>query len=165
MSRLGEYFSFRHKPRGVWKWLLELPIWVYRARLGFLFGDRLVVIVHRGRTSGNRYETALEVAHHYSEQDEYVVTSGTGPDADWYRNVTASPAEELWIGNGRFRPSQRSLSTTEAVAVMQAYQLAHPQVAGRLEQMMGVSHDGTPESWTAMMDRLPMMAFKPVEPL
>lgn len=165
MSRLGEYFSFRHKPTGLWKWLLELPIWMYRLRLGFLFGDRLVVIVHRGRTSGRRYETALEVAHHYAEQNEYVVTSGTGPGADWYRNVTARPAEELWVRNRRYRPSQRSLPTSEAVAVMQSYELAHRDVAARLERMMGVSHDDTPESWEEMMERLPMIGFTPVEAL
>ena len=57
---LGDTFSFRQKPQGLWKWLLQSPTWLFRARLGFLFGSRVVVLVHRGRKSGRRYETPLE---------------------------------------------------------------------------------------------------------
>jgi hypothetical protein len=35
-----------------------MPIWLYRARLGFLLGHRFVYVAHRGRVSGARREVA-----------------------------------------------------------------------------------------------------------
>jgi len=162
MSDLGEYFSMRQKPRGIWKWILKAPIWLFKAHLGWLFGDRLLVIVHRGRSSGKRYETMIEVAAHDGETGEYIVTSGTGPRADWYLNILAAPAAEIWVRNSRYRHSgQRFLGTEEAVAVMKVYEAKHPKLAARLEATMGVSHDDTEESWRAMMERIPMVGFTP----
>ena len=95
---LHNSFSMRQKPRGLFKWLLRLPVWLFRARLGFLFGDRFCVIVHRGRRSGLIRRTAVEIVEHDPTAEEYVVCSGTGPNADWYRNLRAQPARELWVG-------------------------------------------------------------------
>jgi hypothetical protein len=36
------------------RWLVRAPVWAYRARLGALFGSRLVMLEHTGRTSGRR---------------------------------------------------------------------------------------------------------------
>jgi hypothetical protein len=42
-------FDFKGKPTGVWKWFLHAPTWLFRARLGFLMGKRMIMIEHRGR--------------------------------------------------------------------------------------------------------------------
>ncbi len=68
--------SGREKPSGIAKWFMQSPKWLYRARLGFVFGQRFLLLEHKGRKSGNRYQTPLEVAYHNPETDEYVVTSG-----------------------------------------------------------------------------------------
>jgi hypothetical protein len=34
--------------------LMRAPIWLYRARLGFLFGSRTLMLEHIGRKSGAR---------------------------------------------------------------------------------------------------------------
>ena len=34
--------------------LFKVPVWLYQGHLGLLFFGRLIAIVHRGRTSGNR---------------------------------------------------------------------------------------------------------------
>jgi hypothetical protein len=44
------------------RWLVRPPVWAYRARLGVLFGSRLVMLEHTGRTSGRRRFVVLEVA-------------------------------------------------------------------------------------------------------
>jgi hypothetical protein len=41
--------------------LMRAPIWIYRARLGFLFGSRMLLLEHVGRKSGRRRQAVLEI--------------------------------------------------------------------------------------------------------
>ncbi len=154
-------FTFTKKPTGFFKWLLQAPKWIFRARLGFIFGSRFLLLEHIGRKSGKLYQTPLEVASRDLEHDEYIVTSGTGVNADWYRNIKANPAVAIWLGSCRYPVTQRFLPTEEAVVRMKAYEREHPETAAKLEAMMGVSHDDTDESWRAMMEKIPMVGFTP----
>ena len=151
--------DFSHKPTGWLRLMLKAPIYVYRAHLGIVFGDRFVMIEHRGRKSGSRHFTVVEVARHLPR--EWVCTSGTGPNADWYRNLQAGGLEALWVRSRRYRASVRFLEATEAASVMGAYEHAHPKTAAKLYSMMGVSYDGTDEGRVEMMTNIPMVAFRP----
>ena len=122
--------DFSQKPTGWLKWMLKAPTCLYRARLGILLGYRFVMIEHRGRKSGARHFTVVEVARHLPR--EWVCTSGTGPRADWYRNLQAGGLEALWVGSRRHRASVRFLEKTEAASVMSAYERAHPKTTVRL---------------------------------
>ena len=151
--------DFSQKPTGWLKWMLKAPTYLYRARLGIVFGYRFVMIEHRGRKSGLRHFTVVEVARHLPR--EWVCTSGTGPGADWYRNLQAGGLEAVWVGSRRHRASVRFLEETEAANVMGAYERAHPKTAVKLFSMMGVSYDGTDEGRVEMMAQIPMVAFRP----
>ena len=151
--------DFSHKPTGWLRRLLKAPTYLYRARLGFLLGYRFVMIEHRGRMTGERHFTVVEVARHLPR--EWVCTSGTGPAADWYRNLRAGGLEALWVGSRRHRASVRFLEQTEAASMMGAYERAHPRVAPKLYSMMGVSYGGTNEGRVEMMAKIPMVAFSP----
>src|SRR4051794_19376116 len=67
------------------RWLVRLPIWLYRARLGFLFGRRLLMLEHVGRTSGQPRYVVLEVVDH--SPGEYTVCAGFGERTQWLRNL------------------------------------------------------------------------------
>ncbi len=151
----------KKKPTGIAKWFIQSPKWIFRARLGFIFGSRFLLLESIGRKSGVVRQTALEVAHHDKDRDEYIVTAGNGVTADWYRNIQANPAVAIWIGSKRYPTVQRFLPTEEAVEVMKGYEREHPKTAAKLEEMMGVSHDDTQESWLAMMEQIPMIGFTP----
>jgi len=153
--------SFRKKPTGLFKWFVQSPKWIFRAHLGFIFGSRFLLLEHTGRKSGRVYQTPLEVASRDQDHDEYIVTSGTGTKADWYRNIKVKPAVAIWLGSHRYAVTQRFLPTAEAVERMKVYEREHPKTAARLEEMMGVSHDNTDESWMAMMEQIPMIGFTP----
>ena len=56
--------DFSHKPTGWLRRMLKAPTYLYRARLGILFGYRFVMIEHRGRKTGTRHFTVVEVARH-----------------------------------------------------------------------------------------------------
>ncbi len=43
------------------RWLVRAPIWLYRARLGVIFGHRLLMLEHVERNSGRRRFVILEV--------------------------------------------------------------------------------------------------------
>lgn len=151
--------DFSHKPSGWLKLVLKAPTYLYRARLGFVFGYRFVMVEHRGRVSGRRYFTVIEVAGHFP--DEWVCTSGTGPTADWYRNLKAGGLEAVWIGSKRHRAVVRFLTDAEAAEVMATYERAHPKTAAKLYKMMGVSYDGTDAGRIEMMKQIPMVGFSP----
>ncbi|MGH3626024.1 MAG: hypothetical protein ACRDRL_01055, partial [Sciscionella sp.] len=54
------------------RWFVRAPIWLYRARLGFLFGTRLLMLEHIGRTTGERRYVVLEVVARPTP-DSYIV--------------------------------------------------------------------------------------------
>jgi deazaflavin-dependent oxidoreductase (nitroreductase family) len=52
----------------------------------------LGLVIHRGRRSGRRYETPVNV---FPAEDGYVFALTYGPDTDWVRNVLAAGGCEL----------------------------------------------------------------------
>jgi deazaflavin-dependent oxidoreductase (nitroreductase family) len=52
----------------------------------------LGLVVHRGRRSGRRYETPVNV---FTVGDRYVIALTYGPDTDWVKNVLAAGGCEL----------------------------------------------------------------------
>jgi len=156
-------FNFRQKPTGVFKWFLKTPGLLFRAKLGFLFGDRFLMITHKGRKSGNTFHTPLEVVVHAADTSEYIVCSGTGPNADWYRNITAEPVASIQVKNRVWAPSQRFLESTEAADRFADYEQRHPKAAAKLLDSMGQSYDGTDSDRVRMMNNIPMIAFSESE--
>lgn len=101
--------------------LMRAPIWLYRARLGVLFGSRLLMLEHTGRKSGQQRLTVLEVIGHPS-RDVYIVASGFGTRAQWFRNVEADPSVRVSVATRVSAPATaRTLSQSEADAALQAY--------------------------------------------
>ena len=104
----------RSKPTGASRLAFRLPIYLYRLDLGRL-------LVHRGRESGLLRETVLEVILYDPATRESVVLSAWGEEADWYRNVGATPALEVRTGGQRYVPEQRFLAPEENHAVVSDY--------------------------------------------
>lgn len=68
---------------------------------------RVLVVEHRGRTSGRRYRTPLN----YAEVDgRLYVTAGFGPRTDWYRNVRHNPEVDVWLPDGWWSCRARDVS-------------------------------------------------------
>jgi deazaflavin-dependent oxidoreductase (nitroreductase family) len=151
-------FNFRQKPTGLFKRILRSPVWLFRLRLGFLLGRRIVMLEHIGRRTGKLRQTPLEVV--LCDGDSYILCSGTGPNADWYRNIRATPAQGLWVGSRRYEVDQRFLADSEAATTFARYETDHPKAASRLGALMGVSHDGTHEDRMTMVARIPMVEMR-----
>ncbi|MGH3675311.1 MAG: nitroreductase family deazaflavin-dependent oxidoreductase [Mycobacterium sp.] len=105
--------------------LMRAPIWLYRARLGFLLGRRLLMLEHTGRRSGLPRYVVLEVFDHPSP-NIYTVASGFGTRAQWYRNIEANAEVRVSVaGDVSIPASARMLPQGEADAALQAYIRRH----------------------------------------
>lgn len=130
--------------------LVRAPIWIYKARAGALFGSRILMLEHVGRKSGTPRYAVLEVTDHPSP-DTYVVASGFGRKAQWFRNIQADPRVRVYAGSHAPRPAAaRVLDQDEADRTLAAYRTRHPKAWERmrpvLEQTLGapITDTGTP---------------------
>ena len=126
--------------------LMRLPIWLYKLRLGFLLGSRMLMLEHTGRASGLSRLVVLEVIDR-PDAREYVVVSGFGERSQWYRNVVADPRVRIWVSGRAPQPGvARVLSAEEADASLAAYVRRHPRAWERfrpvLEATLGARIDG-----------------------
>ena len=107
--------------------LMRAPICVYRPRLGFLFGSRMLMLEHIGRISGARRYVVLEVFGH-PVPNTYIVVSGFGHWAQWYRNVRANPHVRVVVGSRAPTPAvARELTAVEADMALRTYVARHPR--------------------------------------
>jgi deazaflavin-dependent oxidoreductase (nitroreductase family) len=108
------------------RWFVRAPIWLYRARLGAIFGGRLLMLEHRGRRSGKVRYVVLEVIDR-PRPGAFVIVSGFGRRAQWYRNIEADPHVRVFIRSRRpAAATARPLSAEDAAAALRRYELAHP---------------------------------------
>src|SRR5437588_2517224 len=57
----------------------------------------VIVLVHRGRTSGRLYRTPLSILVDDTERGEIVVSPMWSSESDWYRNVVAGGLVEIHV--------------------------------------------------------------------
>lgn len=131
-------------------------MYLYRAGLGFLLGKRMLMLEHRGRKTGARRRTVLEVVS--AEGGVPVVLSGFGPASDWLRNVLAHPGVGIHWGSRRFDAEARPLSREETAIVLEKYRRDHPRLARFLGRRLGVSILDDPHR---AAEKLPAISFDP----
>lgn len=108
------------------RWFVRAPIIAYRSGLGFLFGTRLLMLEHIGRRTGARRYVVLEVVDRPSPAD-YVIVSGFGDRAQWYRNIRTNSAVRVWCGLRRGAPATAvPMTETESAAALAHYAQNHP---------------------------------------
>jgi deazaflavin-dependent oxidoreductase (nitroreductase family) len=132
------------------RWLMRAPIWIYKARAGALLTSRLLMLEDIGRKSGARRYVVLEVVDHPAP-DTFVVPSGFGTKAQWFRNIQANPSVRVYTGSHAPAPATaRVLDHDEADRVLAEYRSKRPRAWARfkpvLEETLGqpITDTGTP---------------------
>lgn len=150
------------RPRGLLRLFFRMPIAIYHLRLGWMFGRRMLLVTHRGRTSGRIYQTMLEVVRYDPATHTSIVVAGYGPRADWYQNIQAQPAIEVQTGLRRYAPLQRILTPNEVNAELASYERRHRWIT---RPLLGTfyGYDGTEKARRQLAERLPMVAFRPAD--
>ncbi|OSC40858.1 nitroreductase [Mycobacterium decipiens] len=115
---------------------MRAPVWIYQARAGALFGSRILMLEHIGRKTGARRHAVLEVVAH-AEPDSYVVASGFGAKAQWFRNIAANPRVRVYAGSRPPAPATaRILDQGEADRTLAEYRGRHPRAYEQLKPVL-----------------------------
>ena len=121
-------------PTGWKRLLFRAPIPLYRARLGFLFGHRFVLLEHTGRNTGETRRTVLESV--VDDPDAVYVAAAWGAEAQWLKNVGADPRVVFHLGSRRYRCDAERVSHEAARALMSRYAMEHPRALQALARFM-----------------------------
>jgi deazaflavin-dependent oxidoreductase (nitroreductase family) len=142
---------------------LRLPIWLYRARLGWLLGDRFLMLTHTGRKSGLPRQTVIEVVQHDKGTDTYYVVSGWGEKSDWYQNIRKSPSVTVHVGGREFRAQAEFIGLEKAVGLIEAYACDHPAAFRELTGLfLGERRQPGSDAPRRIAEKMPMVAFRPL---
>ncbi|MEZ4709351.1 MAG: nitroreductase family deazaflavin-dependent oxidoreductase [Caldilineaceae bacterium] len=154
--------SETRRPSGPLRWLLRTPIWLYRWRLGWLLGDRFLLLTHTGRKSGQPRQTVLEVVQHDTMTNTFVVSSGWGEKADWLRNIQKTPDVQVQSGGQRFLATADRLAPDQATAAVRDYAHHNPIAFRKLAaRMLGQPLTDTDANCRMLAQVTPFVILKP----
>ena len=87
-----------------------------------------------------------------------------GREADWLRNIEASPHPEVIIGSQHFTATYRVVGEDEAVSVSAGYQRRNQFIAPIIRlgfsSLLGWKFDGSEEHRCRLAAQLPFFAFR-----
>jgi deazaflavin-dependent oxidoreductase (nitroreductase family) len=139
-----------------------MPIHFYRLGLGWLFGRRLLLLNHIGRVSGKPRQVVLEVVAHDPTDGSYVVASGWGPTAAWYRNILHTPTVIIQVGTRTMGVNAVPLTREEGADIFADYASRHRTAAKHLlPRLMGFSVDGSEADFRAVGECMPFVRLNP----
>lgn len=149
-------------PTGLARLLFRLPIHLYRMGLGWVFGRRLVLVNHVGRVTGRRRQVVLEVVAHDPNDGSYVVASGWGPAAAWYRNVLRMQDVTIQVGRRTIPVTGVPLPADDGAEIFARYASRHRTAAKQLlPRLMGFAVDGSEADFRAAGQHIPFVRFVP----
>ena len=162
MDRRPEPAGHRPRPTGWQRTVARLPLRLYRAGLGPVFGKRLLLLHHTGRKSGLDRSVVLEVVTYDPAGGSWTIVSGFGPKADWYQNLRHRPRTVIQVGNRRHTVTARFLTPEEGGAIMVRYAPRHPRLARRLCAYMGFPVDGSEAAYRRVGESIPFVRLEAV---
>jgi deazaflavin-dependent oxidoreductase (nitroreductase family) len=92
----------------------------------------------------------------------YIVCSGWGERADWYRNILRTPDVTIMVGGARFPATAVRLSEAEGEQIFLAYARRHPRAFRNLTRILLNRRAESMEELCRQMGRtMPVVAFRP----
>jgi deazaflavin-dependent oxidoreductase (nitroreductase family) len=156
---MSEPSNIPNPPQGMKRFMWRLPIFLYKAHLGWLLGDRFLLLTHIGRISGENRQAVLEILRVDKTKNTYFVASGFGEKSDWFRNLQSNPKAIIQVGGQRIDVHARRLSQDEAEAEFLDYAHRHPTAIKNLAGMLGYKLDGSEACLRALAKVMPVVAF------
>jgi len=141
---------------------LRLPVWLYRLHLGWLLGNRFLMLTHTGRRSGKVHHTVIEVVQFDKETDTYYAVSGWGNKADWYQNIHAYPEVVINVGRRELKVHATDIPLSEAISILDEYTRRHPLAFKELTRLfLGEQLQPGRDASRRLAELMPMVAFQP----
>jgi deazaflavin-dependent oxidoreductase (nitroreductase family) len=148
-------------PRGLTRLALRLPIWLYRAGMGWVLGTRFVLLTHNGRKSGLPRQSVLEVVRYDKISRACIVASGWDTRSDWFQNITKNPRIVFQVRNFRSAGFAERLSPDDGAQELLDYSRIHPLAFRELAEIMGFHLEGSEKDILEAGRKLPLFIFKP----
>ena len=149
-------------PHGLLRLGLRLPMWLYRLHLGWLFGNRFLLLTHIGRKSGLPRQTVIEVVKHDSYSDRFFVVSGWGNQSDWYQNIQKNPDVIINVGVRKLQVHAEDIPLPEAVDILEEYTRRYPLAFKELTRIfLKEQLEPGREASQRLAEIMPMVAFRP----
>jgi deazaflavin-dependent oxidoreductase (nitroreductase family) len=149
--------------RGLLRIGLHMPVYLYRAKLGWLLGDRFLSLTTVGRKSGQPHQIVLEVVLHDKLSGTYYIASGWGEKADWFRNIQANPKVTVVVGSRRFEAQAVRVAPQETEHILLTYAKQHPYAARYLSGVLTGEKFHSPQDLaTSIANYAPLIAIQPV---
>lgn len=144
-------------PRGLARLAWRAPIWLYRLGMGGLLGERFLLLNHIGRKSGKMRQAVVEVVNKNNETGTFVVASGFGEQADWYKNLMVHPQVTIQVGQKRLNACAERLPAPQAAEALLDYHQRHPTALRTLAKVLGYQTDGSQEDIQFLAKVIPMI--------
>lgn len=150
------------RPAGVLLLGLRMPVWLYRFHLGWVLGDRFLLLVHTGRNSGRLRRTVLEVVRHDRTSNAFFVVSGWGHHSDWYQNIQKNPDVMIRSDGQSMLARAEDIRLAESIEVLEEYSRRHAIAFKELTALfLGERMAPGREAAKRLAERMPMVGFRP----
>jgi len=152
----------KNKPTGILRWALHAPRWVYHSGLGWMLGNRFLLLSYVGRRSGLDRETVIEMVAHDKESDTLYVASAWGTRADWFQSILANPHVKIQVGMRKITSHAQVVDPEDAAYWLSIYAKNHPTAFRELSGLLvGKALSGTQEECRELARTVPVIAFRP----
>jgi deazaflavin-dependent oxidoreductase (nitroreductase family) len=139
---------------------LRLPILLYRIKLGWLLGNRFLMLTHTGRKTGLPRQTVIEVVKYDKESNIYYVVSGWGEKSDWYQNIRKTPQVTVHVRGRKFQTNAEFIPLEKAIDIVNTYALEHPIAFNELSGLFfGERMKRGSNAPERVARKMPMVAF------
>ena len=153
--------SAQPPPRGLARFLMRAPIWLYRLGLGWLLGKRFLLLTHTGRKTGRPRQNVLEVVRHDRPTGVYIVASGWGEKSQWFRNIQKTPEVLIQVGSRRMEATTVRLSPAEGQRELLDYSRRYPFAFRAItRRMLGQAVPATEQECLRLAQWVPLMALR-----
>ena len=142
-------------------WAFRLPIWLFRFHLGWLLGQRFLMIEHTGRKSGLSRKTVLEVLRHDTSNDTYYIGSARGKKSNWFQNVSVNPEVAVHVGFRKFNTFAKQVPIEITELELLSYARRHPIAIRELNRLVGYQIEPTEEGLKSLAQLMPVLALRP----
>jgi len=134
---------------------------LYRRIIYRFAGGMVLLLTTTGRRSGKPHTVGLQ----YELIDgQYWVGAADGTRADWYRNILATPAVALQVGNKNISATAGVVNDTERIAAYLAYRLKkRPLMMRLILRLDGTRGRITPDSLRDYAAHIRLVVITPVE--
>jgi deazaflavin-dependent oxidoreductase (nitroreductase family) len=150
-------------PKGFLRFVMRLPIPLYRLHLGWLLGKRFLLLEHLGRRSNEWRRAVIEVVDHDPQEESYVVAAAWGAHSDWFRNIQRTPGVYVTVSTHRFAALAQPISPSEAARHLKAYSVRSPAAFKQIgSRLVGETSGDADQIIQAFVSVIPFVKLTPV---